>query len=353
MVDVGGMTPAGTEGAAAHGEGLMVLGAPEVERALAGREAEVLDAVRAAYVAHGRGQTSLPHSIFLRFPENEVDRIIGLPAYIGDGFEMSGIKWIASYPRNLDRGLPRASAVMILNSTATGRPLAVVEGSIISARRTAASAALGARELVSGVPGVAGFVGTGLINREIYRFLRTIFPELRRLVVFDLDPARARSFGEALRRQHGEDLEVDVAASLDDLLGRCPLVSFATTAVHPHVDDLAACPPGATLLHVSLRDLSPRAILGADNVVDDPDHVLRARTSVHLAEQETGRRDFIRCTLPEILEGTAPSKRDADAVTVFSPFGLGILDLAVAGLVLGRAREEDLGVSVPSFLEGV
>lgn len=353
MVGVGRMNEAEAERSGAGGEGLLVIGAPEVERALAGREADILEAVRSAYLAHAHGQSSLPHSIFLRFPDNEVDRIIGLPGYLGDGFEVSGIKWIASYPGNLERGLPRASAVMILNSTETGRPLAVVEASIISARRTAASAALGARALAGAPPELVGFVGTGLINREIYRFLREVFPGARRLLVHDLDPERARAFGDRLRETHGEDLEIAVAGSLDDLLARCSLVSFATTAVEPHVDDLSICPPGATLLHVSLRDLSPQAVLAADNVVDDPDHVLRASTSVHLAEQLTGDRAFIRGTLADVLEGSAPAKRDPEAVTVFSPFGLGVLDLAVANLVLERARAEGLGAAVPGFLEGV
>jgi 2,3-diaminopropionate biosynthesis protein SbnB len=333
-----------------RGDDILILGADEVGALLAGREREVMDTVGRAYRAHGSGQSSLPHSTFLRFPDDDANRIIALPAFLGDGFQVAGMKWIASFPGNLERGMARASAVMVLNSCATGRPEAILEGSLISAQRTAASAALAAQVFLGGrPPEAAGFIGTGVINREIARFLEASLPGIGRLVVFDLDPERAARFADGLRRS-SPGAEIEIAGSLDAVLRSCPLVSFATTAIRPHVTDLSSCPPGAAILHVSLRDLSPQVILGCDNVVDDVDHVSRAQTSIHLAEQLTGSRDFIRCTLAEILDGTAPPRRDETAVTVFSPFGLGVLDIALGQQVLSLARAAGRGTAISSFL---
>lgn len=326
-------------------DGILILGAGDVGALLAGWEEDTMAAVGQAYRVHGAGQSSLPHSTFLRFPDSDANRIIALPAFLGDGFQVAGMKWIASFPGNLERGLERASAVMVLNSCETGRPEAILEGSIISAQRTAASAALAARVLLDGqAPESAGFIGTGLINREVLRFLRAALPGLRRFRIFDLDAARAAHFAAEAGG------EVEIATSIEDILRSSPLVSFATTAIRPHVMDLSLCPPGAVILHVSLRDLAPEAILASDNIVDDVDHVCRAQTSVHLAEQLSGSRSFIRCTLAEILEGTAPARRDESSVAVFSPFGLGVLDLAVGQRVLARARAEGRGTVVPAFL---
>jgi ornithine cyclodeaminase len=246
--------------------------------------------------------------------------------------------------------MDRASAVIILNSALTGRPEAIIEGSIISARRTAASAALAAQHLSRGRDvSVAGIIGTGLINFEVVRFLRAACPGIRRLLVFDLDARRAAQFKQRCEELSGE-LDVVVAGSVAQVLREAMLISLATTAVDPHISDLSECAPGATILHVSLRDLTPEAILACDNIVDDVDHVCRARTSVHLAEQLTGSRAFIRCTLADILTGDAAPRRDADSVAVFSPFGLGVLDLAVGQFVRGAAIEHRHGIAVDSFL---
>lgn len=330
-------------------EDLLVLSGREVETALAGHEAETMAAVAAAYRAHGRGDSSLPHSIFLRFPGDDLNRIIALPAYLGGDDRLAGMKWIASFPGNVARGRARASAVLILNDADTGYARAVLESSVISARRTAASAALAARELVpGGKAAVAGLIGTGVINFETARFLVHALPSLERFVVFDLDAGRAAAAAEKIAASFGR--EAVVAATVDEVYRDCPLISFATTAVKPHVADLSACAPGSVILHVSLRDLMPQVILAADNVVDDVDHVARAQTSIHLAEQLQGDRGFIRCTIAELLEGTAPPKADPAALSIVSPFGLGILDLAVGQLALRLAREQGMGTVIPSFL---
>jgi ornithine cyclodeaminase len=103
------------------------------------------------------------------------------------------------------------------------------------------------------------------------------------------------------------------------------------------------------ILHISLRDLSASAILGARNIVDDVDHVCRSQTSVHLAEQAVGHRDFIAGTLASMLDGSLASVDDREMAQVFSPFGLGICDLAVATLASRLASERGAGIRIPAF----
>ncbi len=335
-----------------NGTDIRILRAHEIAALLTGRETDVLHAVRAAYEAHAFGVSSLPHSTFLRFPDSPQNRIIALPAYLGDDFDVAGVKWIASFPDNHSTGLERASAVVILNSLRTGRPEAILEGSIISAQRTAASAALGAQYLHQdrGVSCV-GIIGCGLINLEIVRFLRVAFPAIDTLVTFDTSEEHVARFKELCRTRFA-GLEVVGVPDAESVLRTVSLCSLATTTAEPHIHDLTACPPGSTILNISLRDLSPQAILTCDNVVDDVDHVCRAQTSVHLAEQLVGNRAFIRCTLADITSGAAVARAEPDTVAVFSPFGLGVLDLAVSKLVLDLALATDQGTVITSFLPG-
>jgi 2,3-diaminopropionate biosynthesis protein SbnB len=322
----------------------------EVLALLDGREEDIARVVAEAYKLHAQQLSSLPHSLFLQFPDEPKNRIIALPAALGGGFNVAGLKWIASYPSNLEKGLDRASAVIILNSRETGQPFAIIEGSAISARRTAASAALAARPLCGRKSYTsAALIGCGLINFEITRFLLALYPGIERLVVHDLVPERAATFRNNCRQAYS-DIQVEVAENMEAALAAAPLISLATTAAAPHITDLSVCAPGTNLLHVSLRDLAPEIILSADNIVDDVDHVCRAQTSVHLAEQLTGNREFIRCTLADILMGTAPPRRDEESIAIFSPFGLGVLDLAVARLVYDLASEQAVGTAVNSFL---
>ena len=329
---------------------VLVLKGREVQSLLEDREAELLETVRRAYVVQARGESSLPHSSFLNFPNEQRNRIIALPAYLGQDFDVAGIKWIASFPNNVEHGLDRASAVVILNSAQTGTPQAIIEGSIVSAKRTAASAALAASTLHQApVEGGIGIIGCGLINFEIIRFLRTSLTGARKFVIFDLSTERAKMFRSACLNKFA-DTSIDIVSDAASVLSGCSLVSIATTAVKPHLNNLSLCAPGTTILHISLRDVTPEVVLSCDNVVDDVDHVCRAQTSLHLAEQLTGRRDFIRCTLADVLLEHAPPRRDANSILLFSPFGLGVLDLAVSQLVYKLAQEQRRGLVIDSFL---
>ncbi|MEV0039806.1 2,3-diaminopropionate biosynthesis protein SbnB [Streptomyces sp. NPDC050804] len=328
---------------------MLILGAEDVHQVLDGAEKDVLEAVRRAYVLHDQGRTALPHSVFLRFPDDRRNRIIGLPAYLGDETPVGGVKWVSSFPGNVAAGLRRASAAIIMNSMATGMPEAFVEGSVISARRTAASAALAAATLTARTPDTGvSLVGCGVINFEVLRFLRAALPDLAEVTLFDLDQDRARAFADRCGGQW-PDLKVSSAGTADEALAAHRLVSLATTAATPYLTT-EACRPGTLVLHLSLRDLTADSVLAAVNVVDDADHVCREATSLHLAEQRTGGRDFIQAPIGAVLADADAGRRAEDRVTVFSPFGLGVLDLAVADLVRRRAEALSLGTRLPGFL---
>jgi N-[(2S)-2-amino-2-carboxyethyl]-L-glutamate dehydrogenase len=327
---------------------ILILKGDEIVTLFQNRDLEIMQTIKSAYKTYEQGNSFLPHSSFLRFPENTKNRIIALPAYLNGEFETAGIKWIASFPDNLAMDIERASAVLILNSTENGRPQAIMESSVISAKRTAASAALAANylrgeQLLTKV----GMIGCGLINFETLRFLIANRPEIETLFIYDLNLARAEQF-KLKCQQLSEQLEILILEDPNTVLQTASLVSFATTAIKPHIFDILDNDSDKIILHISLRDLSPEFILSVDNIVDDIDHVCRAETSIHLAEKLVGNRDFIRCTIGSILNGIAQPRQD-NKIAVFSPFGLGILDLALGKLAYNLAMKENQGTMIKSF----
>ncbi|MEV0374589.1 2,3-diaminopropionate biosynthesis protein SbnB [Streptomyces sp. NPDC050636] len=321
-----------------------VVAGETVRKVLSEKRSEVLGIVSRAYRSHEAGESVNPDSYFLRFPEKPDSRIIALPAYLGADVQLAGIKWIASFPQNTKAGKPRASAVLILNDYETGYPVACLEAANISAARTAASAAVAATTLRPG--GFEGtriaVVGGGVIARNICDYLQAAGCAPDAYLVHDLHEESGQALVEHLRttQQRPASFTADLGTALE-----AETVVFATTALEPYVT--TPFKPGQLVLNISLRDLAPEVVLAADNILDDVDHCLKANTSPHLAEQLTGSRDFVNGTLAGVLNGEVSLAENRPVI--FSPFGLGVLDLAVGAYVLEQARASGSTLAVPNF----
>lgn len=309
---------------------------------------ECIEIVRDAYLAHARGQTVNPDSYFLRFPEKPDCRIIALPAYIGNGCGVAGLKWIASYPSNVRRGFARASAVLVLNDYDTGYPFAIIESSIISAARTAASAALAAYWLngQSRRAPSLGIVGTGFIARYVYEFLVETGWEIDEVRLYDTSPQESEKFRKTACRAENHST-LTIVSDVAELVSASDLIVFTTVASTPHIVDPTLFERNPLVLHISLRDLAPEILLRSQNVVDDVEHIMKANTSPHLAEQKTGNRKFVTGTLADIMTGRRSVNRSRPII--FSPFGMGILDLAVGKWVYDQAVAADQDLRLSDF----
>ena len=328
-----------------------VIPGTQVQEVLAGREKELVELVEATYRLHGAGDSVNPPSYFLRFPDRPSARIIALPASIGGDVRVDGLKWISSFPENVAAGIPRASAVLVLNDHDTGYPFACLEASVISATRTAASAAAAADWLTRSRPRPVriGFVGAGLIARYVHTFLSGTGWTFDEIGVHDLSPDSAAGFAGYLDRTTA-GTRVTVHDDAESVIRASDLLVFATVAGTPHVHDPSWFGHAPVVLHVSLRDLAPEILLGAVNVVDDVEHCLKAQTSPHLAEQLSGSREFITGTLDDVMAGRVAIP--PDRTVVFSPFGLGVLDLAVGKFVYDEVvRRRELQVVDGFFSE--
>jgi len=310
--------------------------------------AECVHRVEAAYLAHEDKQTLNPDSYFLRFPDMPKNRIIALPASLGGEADVAGIKWISSWPDNARKGFPRASAVLILNDLQTGYPFACLESSIISAARTAGSAALAAYWLNGRQrrTRTLGIVGTGLIARYIYTFLLQLGWEMESVHLYDIAPGEAERFAtEVCRKERHKSIHVEPDHA--QVLRASDIVLLATVAPAPYIHDAGLLAHNPIVLNISLRDVAPELVLQSHNIVDDVEHVMKAATSPHLAEKLSGGRAFVTGTLAGFIQGKC--QVDRTRPILFSPFGLGVLDLAVGKWLYDRAMETGEAIHVPDF----
>ena len=323
-----------------------VVPGPVVKRVIDAHQKQVFDAVEAAYRLHDSGSTLNPDSYFLRYPANPDARIIALPAHIGGEVQKSGIKWISSFPANRATNLARASAVLILNDASTGYPLACLEASLISATRTAASAALAAESITPNpFAATLAIIGTGIIARTTVEWLLFRNWKFSQIKLYDVDHTEAEHFSKWLRDQC--NLQADIQDTLAGAASGSSLILFTTTAAEPYLVDKELFAHSPSVLHLSLRDIGTNVILASQNIVDDVDHCLKAKTSLHLTELETGNRNFVSGTLVDVLEKRF--ELDPRRPRIFSPFGLGVLDVAVGNFILEAAKSTDGTVELPDF----
>ena len=168
----------------------------------------------------------------------------------------------------------------------------------------------------------------------MYEFLIGTGWEIEQVLLYDSSPYESEKFRTTVCRPE-QHKSITVASDVTQLLRASDLIVFTTVASAPHITDTAVFEHNPVVLHISLRDLAPEILLRSQNVVDDVDHVMKANTSPHLTEQLTGSRSFVTGTLADIVLGH--TSVDRSRPVIFSPFGMGILDVAVGKWVYDQA----------------
>ncbi|QOL15225.1 2,3-diaminopropionate biosynthesis protein SbnB [Dickeya dianthicola] len=312
-----------------------VITSTDVHSWLSKNKKEISKIVKESYCLFHEGKITNPDSYFLRFPDSEKNRIIALPASINTNEGICGIKWISSFPENLENGLNRASAVIILNDRITGYPIACIEGSQISAIRTAASAVAGAEYLHHKKNHIdcLAIIGTGLISFSILEYFLTSGWIIDKVIISDTLNNKRTSFIKKF--QSLSDVPIEWAET-SYAITRSDMIILATSAVTPHIHDPKLLSHNPTLLHISLRDLGEDIILNADNYVDDSSHAIKAKTSLHITQEVTGNNDFIKGNIADLIKGRVIPNYNRPRI--YSPFGMGMLDIALATRILDEIK---------------
>jgi len=319
---------------------MLILSGDVLEKLLV--PSEVVEAVAEAFAAYSRGETVTPARTVMWVEGNWWGV---MQSYVpGRGV---GVKAVSVVSSNRARGLPTVNAAVLLMDHETGLPLALLNGTILTAARTAAACALSVKLMAPGSSGVMGIIGTGFQARYIVRYLTHVF-KVEKLLLHDIDAVQARSFAEYARGLGIED--VVVCSNCEEVLRSSMIIVESTTSRKPVVLGRLLRPP----VHVVSI-----GVTGPQNSTVDPETVARSEVVVvdslrSVLEEvadiriplEKGLVDRER--IVEIGEIVAGRKRGrvGEGVTLFKSVGVAVQDTAVASLAYRKAREKGVGLEV-------
>ncbi|MDZ7645217.1 MAG: ornithine cyclodeaminase family protein [Woeseiaceae bacterium] len=293
--------------------------------------AELVDALAGAFGSEFETPTRSHHTVPV--PERASATLLLMPAW--QAGRALGVKIATVFPDNAARGIASVNASYLLLDAESGLPLAVLDGTELTLRRTACASALASRYLSRSDATTLLMVGTGQLAPHMIRAHASV-RDIDTVLVW----GRRREAAEAVAANL-EELRIEVVDDLEAAVRRADIISCATMASEPliagdwlrpgqHVDLVGAFNP-------RMREADSRALVRSEVYVDTYGGTLTEAGEI-VQDLESGaiRRDDLRGELAELARGEATGRVDGNALTLFKSVGCAIEDLAAARLVLDR-----------------
>jgi alanine dehydrogenase len=297
-----------------------------VEQAVSPERA--VEAVREAFVAYARGEWTMPPKVYV--PAYPAGDFRAMPA-LGGGHAL--LKWVTSYPGNPKRGLPTVTGLVLLSDASDGRLVGLLDAAAVTALRTGAAAVLAAETLARPDAGIAAVIGAGVNGRAA---ARTFVARGREVVLWDVDPERARMAAKGLGARVGDSREEALGADIVVTVTPGSEVLFPEGSLRPgqHVSLMGADGPGKA--EIAAAELARVRVF-----CDDWEQAGHNGDLASAVEAGLVRREAVT-ELGSVLAGSAPGRAGTEETTVFDSTGLAIQDLAVALAALAEADRLDV-----------
>jgi len=326
---------------------LRILSGADVRRAVT--MAEAIQAVREAYVQLSTGQAVVP----LRTPVPVAKRegvTLFMPAYL-TGSDALGAKIVSVFPANPARGLPLIHAVVLVVDAETGRPLALMDGTYLTALRTGAASGVATDLLARRDARVAAILGAGAQARTQLEAVCTV-RKIEQVWVYDLDRRAAEAYVEEMKGR-GPPIPTDISAagSPAQAMRNADVICTATTSRTPVFAD-ADLKPGAHINGIGsytpdMQEVPAETVARARVVVDSRLASLAEAGDLMIPlRQGLIAETDIHGEIGQVAAGLLPGRSSDQEITFFKSVGVAVQDVAVAHLILRRAAGLGLGSEV-------
>jgi ornithine cyclodeaminase/alanine dehydrogenase-like protein (mu-crystallin family) len=303
--------------------------------AVALQPAECIDLVRRTLLHHARGELEMPPKLGVHPPQGR--HMHAMPAFIPPMGAL-GVKWLGDFPSNKDKGLPTLSAVIILSDPATGAALSIMDGTSITAMRTAAMTGVCLQELAVPEVETAAIIGAGVQAQAHIAALPVALPRLTKIAVAGRDEAASRRFGKQNERRYS--ITLVPCASREQAVRQASVVVTVTNAVTTRLLEPEWLLPGVTLVVLDNGGKETGILSFVDRVFVD--------TRGPFAGEEVRHRfptgvPLINGEIGDILAGKiAGRKKPTERILVLN-LGIGASDLALACEIYRRASAVGIG----------
>jgi alanine dehydrogenase len=308
-----------------------------------------LEAVENGFREMGNDNIEMPPRVYLHFDKGV---LIAMPAYM-PGLGAAGTKIVTVHPGNKQAyGLPAVIARIILNSPDNGLPLAIMDGTYITALRTGAAGATGIKYLSKEDSKIAGVCGTGVQGRSQVMGLMEVRPNLEKIKVFDIIPDAMESFVKEMKEKFPKVDFVKVDSAQKATEGS-DIIITCTPSPEAFLDG-AWLKPGC---HVSAigadtgakRELMTSVIEKCNKHVVDfiPQAFVVGDFKVPKEEGVISEED-IYAEMGEIVAGKKKGRESQEEITMFKATGLAIQDVGTASKVLELAQTKGVGTILAS-----
>ena len=300
---------------------------------------ETIDYIEKAVECMNNDDYVQPIKPYLRY-RDLTNRIIALIAFVGGEIDLAGIKWIASFPDNINHGLPRAHSVVILNKSDTGEPLCIITTALVSIIRTASVSGLMIRHFLKVRPidkiNVA-IIGWGPIGRHHYKMCTEILKDkIANIYLYDL-----REIDPDTITGPYKDKTI-VAKSWQDAYRDADIFITCTVSKAPYIDEKPK--PGSLQLNCSLRDYKVDIMdhTGAI-IVDDWEEVCREKTDIEMMHIERGLKEEDTKSIVDVVCNNCLEDYPEEESIMFNPMGMAVFDIATGRYYLDKAKEMGIG----------
>jgi ornithine cyclodeaminase/alanine dehydrogenase-like protein (mu-crystallin family) len=320
---------------------LRFLSARDVARALPMRDA--VEAMKEAFRQISAGEAVAPPRTHIAVESPPGDALF-MPAYVPATGKM-GLKIVTLFGDNAARGLPRIQALMIVLDAITGSPLAVMDGTSLTAIRTGAASGAATDLLARPDATVVAIFGAGPQAKTQLEAVCAVRP-IRRAMIFDPGTERAEALATEMAPRLG--IPVLAARSPAEALAGADIVCAATTSVEPVFADHDVA-PGTHINAVgsykpTVREIPAETVRRARVVVDHrPAALAEAGDIIIPMKQGLIEKDHICAELGEIVAGLKKGRESTQQVTLFKSVGVAVQDIAAANRILAAAERLNLG----------